>query len=151
MDMPRIRVVGAWLIAGLLLGGPLAIAASSSGHAKTRVAAVEVEATLLEYEEKHPWCTYPQGEAVHGIGESPWARFKVTKPAVHVGRAFGVLFKCGERKDFLRALRSGTGRTFSLVLPEDFLQGKYSEIEDCSLDSTAMNRWKSASAASEAR
>jgi hypothetical protein len=151
MDRPRTLLASAWVIAGLLVGGSLARATSTVGHAKTRAPVVEVEAKLLEYEERHPWCTYPLGEAVHGMGESPWARFKITKPTVLDGRAFGVLFKCGERKDLLRALRSGTGRVFVLVLPEDFLQGKYSEIEDCSIDSTALNRWRSASAASEAR
>jgi hypothetical protein len=151
MDMPRTVFASTWVIAGLLLGGSLASATGTAGNAKTQASLVEVEAKLLEYEERHPWCTYPQGEAVHGMGESPWARFKVAKPAVHDGRAFGVLFKCGERKDLLRMLRSGTGRMFVLVLPADFLQGKYSEIEDCSIDSTAMNRWRSASVASEAR
>ena len=112
---------------------------------------VEIQGKLLESEEKHPWCTYKPGVAIHGMGESPWGRFKVTSPTVYAGRSFGVLLKCSNREDFLRAMRSGAGRLFVLVVPDDFLQGKYSEIEDCSIDSTAMKRWRLVEANSESR
>jgi hypothetical protein len=152
MGMSRTVLTCTSVIVGVFWAGSLASAKSNAGKARTGAASVEVEGHLLEYEERHPWCTYKPGAAVHGMGESPWARFKVTKPAVHEGRAFGVLFKCGQREDLLRTMRTrGTGGRFVLVLPADFLQGKFSELEDCSIEASAMKRWRPAGAASEAR
>ena len=140
-----------WVIGGLLLGGALASAEGEARTSEPGAALVEVEAKLVKYAQRHPWCTYKPGAAIHGIGRSPWGRFKVTGPANHAGRSFGVLLKCTDRKDLLRKLRSGVGRQFVLVLPQDLLHGKYSEFEDCSIDSTALKRWKPVEAAPEAR
>ena len=52
-------------------------------------------------------------------------------------------------KGLLRTLRTGTGRQFILVLPQDFLKEKYSDIEDCSIDTAAMKRWRLAKPNSE--
>lgn len=139
-------LVSVWVVGGLLLGGTLASAKGVTRKQGPGVAMVEVEGELLEYQEKHRWCTYRPGARIHGMGATPWGRFKVTSPPRHAGRSFGVLLKCSDREDLLRTLRSGTGRLFVLVLPRDFLQGKYAEIEDCSIDSTAMKRWRPASA-----
>ena len=141
----------ALVIGGLLLGGSLTGAEGVARTSKPGAALVEVKAKLVKYEEKRPWCTYKPGAAIHGMGKSPWRRFKITSPANHAGRSFGVLLKCTDRKDLLRNLRSGVGRQFALVVPRDFLHGKYSEIEDCSIDSTAMKRWKPVEADSQAR
>lgn len=149
--MPRTVRASIWVIVGLLLGGSLASAKGRVRKGKPAAPLVEVEGKLLEYEEKHFWCTYSPGASIHGEGESPWGRFSLTGPANHAGRSFGVLLKCNGRPDLLQALQSGVGRVFVLVLPEDFLQGKYKEIEDCTIDSNAMKRWRAADAASEVR
>ena len=138
---------GACLLASFLLDGSMASEVDAKGlarKAKAPAALVEVVGKLLEYEEEHAWCTYKPGAAVHGAGESPWIRFQVTGPGVRAGRSFGVLFKCGTGKDLLPALRSGVGRNFTLVVPQDFLEGKSSEIEDCSIDPIAMKQWRDA-------
>jgi hypothetical protein len=151
MDMPRIARTIAWVIAGGVLGCSLATAKGVAPKERPGAALVEVEGKLLEYQEKHPWCTYAPGAETHAMGESPWGRFEITSPALHAGRSFGVLFTCSGQEGLLRALRSGAGHLFVLVVPQDFLQGKYSELEDCSIDSTAMKRWKPAAADSKAR
>ena len=151
MAIDRILRSSACLLAGLLLGGSMASAKGLARKAKAPAALVEVEGKLLEYEEEHAWCTYRSGAAMHGAGESPWIRFQVTGPTVKSGRSFGVLFKCGTRKDLLPELRSGVGRNFTIVVPQDFLEGKYSEIEDCSIDPTAMKRWRPLEGDSKAR
>lgn len=149
--MSRTARVRPLLILGLLLSGSWASAKGHARKGKPAVALVEVEAKLLEYEQAHFWCTYPKGASAHGLGESPWGRFRVTAPANHVGRAFGVLLKCSDRPELQRALRTGVGGVFVLFLPQDFLDGKFSEIEDCVIDSTAMKRWRAADAAPGAR
>lgn len=151
MSIGRIVRGSACLLAGLLLGGSMASAKGLSRKAKAPAALVEVEGKLLEYEEEHAWCTYKPGAVVHGVGESPWARFRVSGPTIQAGRSFGVLLKCGTRKDLLPALRSGLGRNFTLVVPQDFLEGKYSEIEDCSISPVAMRRWMLVEGDSKAR
>jgi len=89
----------------------------------------------------HQKCAYKPGASVSGEGEAPWGRFEVAS-STYAGRSFGVLLKCNHREDLLRALRSGAETLFVLVLPQDFLQGKYREIEDCVVDSTAMKGWR---------
>jgi hypothetical protein len=142
MGMPRSVCASAWVIAGLLFGGPHAHAKGLARKAKPSSALVEIEGQLLEYEESHPWCTYKPGVAIHGMGESPWGRFKVEVPTPYAGRSFGVLLKCNTRKELLQSLRLGAGHRFILVLPQDFLKGNYKEIEDCAIDSNAMKRWR---------
>jgi hypothetical protein len=138
--------VFAWLIAGLLFGAPVS-ATDVEREQEPGEATVEVEARLLAYEAKRRWCTYRPGAAIHGMGWSPWGRFEVTGPSRHAGRSFGVLFKCSDREGLLRTLPSGTGRRFVLVLPRDFVERKYSQIEDCSLDPAVLERWRPAEAA----
>ena len=80
MGIGRIVRGSAWLLAALLVGGSMASAKGQARNAKAPAALVEVEGKLLEYEEGHRWCTYERGAAVHGIGKSPWARFRETIP-----------------------------------------------------------------------
>lgn len=142
MAVGRVARGSAFAIAGLLLGGSLASAKELVRKGKPVVASIEVSARLVEHEEHHFWCTYEPGATIHGQGTSPRARFEVTSPPRYAGRSFAVLFMCAERKDLLPALRSGTGSSFLLVLPQDFLDGKYTEIDDCSVASAAMKRWQ---------
>jgi hypothetical protein len=150
MRMLRSVRASVWVVVGVITSGSLARGNGAAGRARPEPAPVEVEGKLLEYQEKHAWCTYKPGAAAHSMGKSPWARFEVTTSS-HAGRSFGVLLKCGAREDLLRALRAGTGRRFVLVLPKDFLQGKYSEIEDCFIESAAMKRWRPVGVDSESR
>ena len=107
-------------------------------------ALVEVNVRLLEYVERHFWCDYDPSHPTEpqGMGKAPWGRFEVTSPAAQAGRKFGVLFKCKLNKALIPSLRSGVGQSFVLVLPQDFLAGSYSKLEDCSLDSEVAKRWR---------
>ena len=128
----------------LMLGWRPAMAKDLPKAAPTPKSLVEVQGRLLDYEDNHPWCSYGQSAAMqaHGLGRSPWGRFELDSPSAYAGRTFEVLFKCGYGRSLGPALRSGVGRAFTLVLPEDFLLGTYSRIEDCDVGSAVAKRWR---------
>ena len=142
---------GVVLLLGFLVLDLPANAKGVAQETKALPVLVEVEGKLLEYEEKYIWCNYEDGASTHGLFESPWARFEITGPGLYAGRTFGVIFECNKPKDFLPTLQSGKGRLFVLVLPQDFLRGRYSRIEDCTIDAAAITRWRAVEGVGRAR
>ncbi len=139
----------AWCVLGIAMGlfvpRPSVIAKDAAKPAKKTM--VEVQGRLVEYDEHRFWCTYHEGAEIHGEGTSPWARFELTTPAWYAGRKIGVWFKCGYHPPMITSLRSGVGQAFQLVLPQDFLAGKYGSIEDCDVGPAVAARWRLISAA----
>jgi hypothetical protein len=150
MRRSRTVLLSALVIASFILTGSLASAKGAARKARPGAALEEIEVRLLGYEDKHRWCTYHPRIRAYASGASPFGRFEATSPT-YPGRTFGVLLKCTDRMDLLRTLRTGAGRLFVLVLPQHFLRGKYSQIEDCSIDAAVMKRWRPAEADSDAQ
>jgi hypothetical protein len=134
----------AWLLSGLLMGCSSATVKTPSTATPGQNSLIEVEGRLLAYEDEHFWCTYEEGAPMqaHDLGESPWGRLEITSPAARAGRTFEVLFKCGFNSTLVSALRTGVGSSFILILPEDFLLGTYSSIEDCDVAPAVAKRWR---------
>jgi hypothetical protein len=128
-------------LSALMLG----CASTPSDHLSStagRTPTVEVEGRLLEYEAKRFWCDYDRGASMHSEGTAPWGRFQLTRPAVHAGRTFEVWFKCGYSPALVPASGRRAAELFVLALPEDFLVGSYSSIEDCDVGPAVAARWR---------
>ena len=96
---------------------------------------VSCKCKILEFEEEHFDCDYgrvPEGSP-HSQGVYPWVSVEIQRPQKHAGRIVEILFKSSEIENKSGNNDTHVGKSCSMKLPGDFLDGEYKSIDDYSV------------------
>lgn len=96
---------------------------------------VRCECTILEVDFEYLYCDYDDVSegSDSSLGSYPWLRVKISFPEEFEGKEFEIIFESGISKTNLKLIEE-KNENCSIDLPKDFLEGKFSRIDDSSIE-----------------